>query len=254
MGLSDERLHDGDLDGAREILIAAVRTDPADARSRLSLAEVLMAAGDLDRADVHLDAAQNLDTSFALAVALSRQLIRAARWRDETFTAGRPPDLVTPSTPAIDAGLAAILGSQSATGDENDAAEVAIAGCIDGRDFAGWCDADDRTAGVLEVMTATGTYFWVPLPSVRALRWEPIQRLRDTIWRPAELEIANGPHGVVYLPAIYHADASEQSPAHRLGRATDWLDGPPARGVGLRTWLIGDDAVTPGDFAELTLA
>ncbi len=251
MALSDDRLRDGDLDGAREALIDAVRGAPGDARARLALAEVLMVAGDLDRADIHLDAAQNLDTGFALAVALSRQLIRAAKWRDETFTAGRLPDLVTPRAPAIDAGLAAILAVRSGTEPAAVLNDAAIAGRIDGRDFTGWRDGDDRTAEVLEVMTATGTYAWVPFAAIRALRWRPVERLRDTVWRPADLDVADGPSGVVYLPVIYHAGADEQSPAHRLGRATDWHDGPPTRGIGLRTWLIGDEAISPGDFTEL---
>ncbi len=250
MALSDDRLRDGDLDGAREALIAAVRDDPGSARARLALAEVLMVAGDLDRADTHLDAAQRLDTSFALTVALSRQLVRAAKWRDETFTAGRLPDLVSARTLAVDTALAAVL---AARGDEvpAEAEEAEVHGRIDGRDFVGWRDGDDRTAGVLEVMTSTGTYVWVPFTAVGMLRWQPVARLRDTIWRPAELEVAGGPHGVVY-PAG-RLPRRDGDAAHRLGRATDWVDGPPARGIGLRTWLIGDDAMTPADFAELSV-
>jgi len=257
---SDDLIKAGDLDGARAALIEAVKADPANARSRLALAEVLLVIGDIDRADTHLDAAQNLDTGFALSVSLTRQLIRAAKWRDETLVAGRLPDLVTPRVAAIDAGLAAILaarGGDAVTvplGDQTIVDEVSVSGTIDERPFAGWYDGDDRTAGVLEVLTSTGKYLWVPFGAVRGLRWLPVERLRDTVWQPAELDVAEGPSGVVYLPMIYHAAASEMTSDHRLGRTTDWLDGPPARGLGRRTWLIGDDAVTSSDFAALTVA
>ncbi len=257
MTTGDDLIRRGDLDGARAEMIAAVRADPGSARARLALAEVLIVLGDLDRADTHLDAAQNLDTSFGLSVALGRQLIRAAKWRDETFTAGRPPDLVVTTTPAIERALAAVLaarGTGTPPTDISESPEAELAGTIDDRPFIGWRDGDDRTAGVLEVMTATGRYLWVPLNAVRLLRWQPLARLRDTVWRPAELDVADGPSGVVYLPSIYHAAAGEQTDAHRLGRVTDWIDGPPARGLGLRTWLIGDDAVGPADFGTLMVA
>ncbi|UAJ11311.1 type VI secretion system accessory protein TagJ [Glacieibacterium megasporae] len=251
MSISDS-LRDGDLDAARAASIEAVRANPASARDRLALAEVLIALGDLERADTHLDAAQNLDTSFALVVALGRQLIRAATWRNETFTAGRPPELVTARTPAVDAALAAILAARSGGEPAVESEEPTTTGTIDDRPFSGWRDGDDRTAGVLEVLTSTGNYVWVPFEHVRGLRWLAVERLRDTIWRPAELEVADGPTGVVYLPVIYHA-GSEQTPQQKLGRETDWLDGAIVCGLGLRTWLIGDEAVSPGDFAQLTV-
>lgn len=251
-----DNIRDGDLDGARAALIDAVRADPASARDRLALAEVLIVLGDLVRADTHLDAAQNLDTSFALVVALGRQLIRAATWRNETFTAGRPPELVTARTPSVDSALAILLAARSGTDvaiDEPAAdGQPVVSGSIDDRSFSGWRDGDDRTAGILEVLTSTGNYVWVPFEHVRSLRWLPFERLRDTVWRPAELEVADGPNGVVYLPVIYHAGA-EQTPDQRLGRATDWIEGAFVSGVGLRTWLIGDEAVSPGDFAQLTV-
>ncbi|MGI4876222.1 MAG: type VI secretion system accessory protein TagJ [Janthinobacterium lividum] len=248
-------IRDGDLDGARTALIDAVRADPASARDRLALAEVLIVLGDLVRADTHLDAAQNLDTSFALVVALGRQLIRAATWRNETFTAGRPPELVTARTPAVDVALAVLLAARSGANvavDEPAPEESVVSGSIDDRPFSGWRDGDDRTAGVLEVLTSTGNYVWIPFEHVRSLRWLPVERLRDTVWRPAELEVADGPNGVVYLPVIYHA-GSDQTPDQRLGRATDWVEGEFVSGVGLRTWLIGDEAVSPGDFAQMTV-
>ena len=252
---SDECLRAGDLDGARAALVAAIQADPADVRHRLGLADVLIVMGDLERADTHLNAVQNLDVSYGVAVALTRQLIRGATWRAETFDAGRPPELVTPRTVAIDAGLAAILALRDNTtvvGDDHAAADE-LHGMVDGRPFVGWRDADDRTAGVVEILTSTGNYVWVPLAHVRAVRLQPVTRLRDTVWRPAEIDVADGPSGVVYLPVIYHAGAAELTPLQRLGRETDWVDGPVARGLGLRTWLIGDEALSPGEFTEITI-
>ena len=255
MRSSDECLRGGDLDGARAALVAAIQADPADVRHRLGLAEVLIVMGDYERADTHLNAAQNLDVSYGVAVALTRQLIRAATWRAETFDAGRPPELVTPRTAAVDAGLAAILALREGVTItiDDDAVADDLRGTVDGRAFVGWRDADDRTAGVLEVLTATGNYVWAPLAQVRAVRLQPVTRLRDTVWRPAEVDLADGPNGVVYLPVIYHAGTAELTAAQRLGRETDWLDCPVARGLGLRTWLVGDEALSPGEFTEIAI-
>ena len=253
MNSIDDQLRDADLDGARASLVAQVQADPAAVKPRLALADLLIVLGDLERADIHVNAVQELDVSYGMAVALSRQLIRAAVWRRETFDAGRPPELVSPRTPSVDLALAALLaerdGSDAPAGEPD--ALAAIHGTVDDRPFTGWRDADDRTAGVLEVLTSTGNYVWVPLEHVRAIRLQPVERLRDLVWRAAELEIADGSAGVVYLPTIYHAPAAEQTAQHRLGRATDWVEGPRVRGLGLRTWLVGDDAVAPTDFTRI---
>lgn len=251
----DEQIRAGDLDGARATLIEAVRANPSDAKHRLAFADLLIVLGDFERADTHLNAAQNLDVSYGMAVALTRQLIRAAIWRGETFDKGRPPELVTARTAEVDVALAALLAERDGSDAAVDDSDIlmALTGTVDERAFTGWRDADDRTAGVLELLTSTGNYVWVPLEHVRAIRLDPVERLRDIVWRPAEVDIADGPTGVVYLPVIYHAAAAEQTAQHRLGRATDWIEGPRVRGLGLRTWLIGDEDLAPSDFTQLTI-
>lgn len=255
MSTIDDQLRDGNLDGARATLVAAVQTDPAAVRHRLALADLLIVLGDYDRADIHLNAAQELDVSYGMAVALTRQLLRAATWRRETFDSGRPPELVSPRTPGIDVALTALLAERDGKDApmEDPTALVTIVGTVDDRPFVGWRDADDRTAGVLEVLTSTGNYVWVPLEHIRAMRLEPVERLRDLVWRAAEVDITDGPTGVVYLPMIYHAAVSEQTAQHRLGRATDWIEGTRVRGLGLRTWLIGEDDLAPTDFTRIAV-
>lgn len=255
MSRTDDLIRTGDLDGAVAAAVAAARDEPTDARHRLALAEVLILSGDFERADTHLNAAQGLDTSWGLAVALTRQLIRAATWRRETFDAGRPPELVTERTRAVDDALAVLLAERdgSTAVVEDDPALASLCGSLDERPFTGWRDADDRTAGVLELLTATGNYVWIPFEHVTAIRLQPVERLRDTIWRPAEVDVRDGPSGVVYLPAIYHAAPDRMTILHKLGTATDWVEGARVTGLGLRTWLVGDEAVSPADFSALVI-
>lgn len=247
---STSLLRAGDLTGLRQLFAGRVRADPANAAHRLDLADVLLVQGELERADTHLDLAAGQDTTLALPVALTRQLIRAAIARVETFEQRRPPELVAEPDAAIEAALARLAGVEGA------AAPVAARGVADGRAVDELLDADDRTADVLEVLTSTGKYVWVPFGQIASLKLSVPERLRDVIWRPAELEVRGGPTGVVYLPAIYHART--MTDAQALGRETDWIeegadDANRVTGVGLRTFLVGDDALSLGEFTELSV-
>ncbi len=67
---------------------------------------------------------------------------------------------------------------------------------------------------------------------------------RDLLWRCAHLIVRGGPDGEVFLSVLYPGAASEVNDQIRLGRSTDWRggDGVPVRGVGQRTFLVGEDA------------
>ncbi|WP_076070862.1 type VI secretion system accessory protein TagJ [Sphingomonas montana] len=243
-------IREGRLGDARDALLARVKAAPADPRARLDLAELLIVLGDYERADNHADVASTLDPSIALPTALTRQLIRAATWRRETFEQRRAPDLVTEPDAATTAAVARLAGVAPDTADPPE-----VPFTLDGRPIADLRDLDDRTATVLEVLTSTGNYVWVPFTAIVSLKIARPERLRDVVWRQAELDVRGGPNGVVYLPAIYHASAAEQSDDHRLGRATDWIeDGDTARGLGLRTFLAGEDALALDEIAELDAA
>jgi len=237
-------LRDGDLTGLRALFSDRVRAQPAKAAHRLDLADVLIVLGELERADALLDAAAAQDTSVAVPVALARQLVRAATAREDCFASRRPPELVTEPDAGLTAALARLAGSDAPE------ADTVLTGTVDGRPFAGLRDGDDRTAEVLEVLTSTGKYVWVSLAQVASLKPRQPERLRDLVWRQAELEVRGGPSGIVYLPCIYPGAATD---AQRLGRETDWVEAE-GRGLGQRTFLVGDDALTFGEFAELAVA
>jgi type VI secretion system protein ImpE len=90
----------------------------------------------------------------------------------------------------------------------------------------------------------------VSLALVAGLQVHSPERVRDLVWRRAELEVRGGPTGVVYLPALYPTPPATDAQA--LGRETDWVEADGAvHGVGLRTFLVGDEAAALGDFTEL---
>ena len=88
---------DGKLDAAVAGAQAALRKAPTDLNARVLLSELLAFAGNLERADVVLDAASAIDPTTALVVAEFRQLIRADMARRLTVCGtariGRTPAL-----------------------------------------------------------------------------------------------------------------------------------------------------------------
>ena len=111
-------------------------------------------------------------------------------------------------------------------------------------------DADDLLASCFEVITTTGKYFWIPPERVLLLEFHDAKRPRDLFWRRATMQVADGPDGEVYLPALYPpttGTATAMTDALRLGRATDWHqagDGGPTLGLGAVTILVGEEALT----------
>jgi type VI secretion system protein ImpE len=123
-----------------------------------------------------------------------------------------------------------------------EALRPALAGTCDGQPFVDLRDLDDLTAPFFEVLTSTGKYFWVPMERVELIEFRKPSHLRDLIWVRAHMVVQNGPDGEVYLPSLYPGTATEADDRLRLGRFTDWRGGEaaPVRGVGQRTFLIGE--------------
>jgi type VI secretion system protein ImpE len=239
---------------------AAVRQAPADLAPRVLLAELLMFAGNLERADVVLDAGSAIEPQAAVVIAEFRQLLRAELARRQQRRDGRLPEFLGEPTPALAAILRACIAIR--TGEPAEAGVLAaraealrprVTGTVDGVAFDDFRDADDLHAGYFEVLTTTGKYFWIPTERVETIQFDKPKRARDLYWRRAAMSVRNGPDGVVYLPAIYGDDNAGTSDELRLGRATDWTDGSagPVRGVGQRMFLAGQDVVSIMDVTEL---
>ena len=76
---------------------------------------------------------------------------------------------------------------------------------------------DDLTAGVLEVVTSTGKYYWIGLEQIIRLEFAPPKTVRDLLWRQADLEVKKGPTGVVYIPVLYPGSAQHEDDQRATG-------------------------------------
>jgi type VI secretion system protein ImpE len=239
----------GKLGDAIAAAIEQVRSNPADRGKRLFLAELSCFAGDLERADKQLDVLFTPDAPDVTAIVLFRQLLRGETARREVFTQGRVPEFLAKPTDALKLRLEALIHLREKRPTE--AAELlakaedqrpAVTGTCDGASFDDFRDLDDVTAAVLEVITANGNYYWVPLESMELLEFHKPERARDLYWRPAHLIVKDGPDGVVYVPTLYHGTHTATDEAIKLGRGTTWTGGDTEayRGLGLREFLVGD--------------
>lgn len=230
----------------------AVRSKPSDVRERSFLGELLCLAGNLERADAQFETIEKLEPKSGPTVALYRQLIRAEKTRQEVHKDGRVPDFLGDPPEHVRLRLEASVALRA--GDAAEAARLAgraeearpsVAGRCDGAAFDDFRDLDDLLGGTLEVLTSTGRLLWIPVERVVSIECDAPAQPLDLLWRPALMEVRDGPDGKVFLPAVYVCEEGLDDRA-RLARSTDWIDagGDLVRGVGLRTFLVGEEART----------
>ncbi len=252
----------GNLAAAVDAANAAVRKAPTDIAARVLLAELLVFAGNLERADVILDAASQVEPEAAVVVAEFRQLLRADMARRQLRRDGRVPEFLGEPTDTQRLQLAALVALRE--GNTAEAAKL-VAAAETGRPhvsgFAGdtaiddFRDADDLCAGSFEVLTTTGKYYWIPTERVISVEFHPPKRARDLFWCRATMSVREGPDGDVYLPVVYGSEDAAVADMLKLGRETDWIeDGGPVRGVGQRLFLAGEEAVGIMDLTTLEFA
>lgn len=254
----------GDLQGALEAATTDLKSKPNDVGLRLFFAELLWLAGHLDRVDKQLEMISRQSTQGAVTLALYRQVLRGEIAREQVLREGRTPEIVaelpTSARLSLEALLALRLGQQDEAGrllEQAEAARVAVSGTCNDQAFSDLRDLDDRVAGVLEVITSTGKYYWVPWQSIESLEMEPPQVPFDLIYRRTQIEVTGGPNGEVYVPTRYVAAADEQlADQLLLGRATDWVGEETGlvQGRGLRTWMVGEQDMSIMEIASLVIS
>jgi type VI secretion system protein ImpE len=218
---------------------ASVKQRPLDAAARLALVEALIRTGALERADNHLDILSGQDPAWAVRATMLRHLVRAEQTRLDVMAGRAVPELVQEPCAVIRDSLArlvAINADDSSASASEQETRLLVNGSL-----TSLRDADDRFADIIEIYSAGGRYFWVPMSAVVHMELHKPESLFDTLWRPCMIELADGPDGAVFWPQLYPARPEDED-AHRLGQATDWLEtGNLVIGQGRRCLLVGDD-------------
>lgn len=247
----------GQLAEAIDAQVAVVKAKPMDQGQRLFLFEMLVFAGDLDRAQRQIDAIQADQPEIVAAIMDYRKLLDAERTRRQVFSTKVQPGFLGPVPEHVRLRL---LGLTKLT--DNASAEAAalfqeanglvapLSISLNGKAYSAMRDGDDCLGAVLEV-NANGRYFWVPLEQIQTLTMNAPRFPRDLLWIPAHLEMKEGEAGSVFLPALYPGTENESDPQLKLGRLTDWRGEDPVRGVGVKIFFVDADEVSILDWRKL---
>lgn len=254
-----DQFNRGYLEAAVAESIAEVKANPASVDHRVLLADLCCFSGDYERADKQLEAVTKLAPGAVAVASLIRQLIRAEQWRQQFYTEGRVPEfLAKPDERAqlqLRASIALREGNPAeaaeALGQAEELRPTLSCRTDDGEEHEDLRDCDDRVAGMFEVFTSTGKYFWIPMETVRELEPRPIERPRDLLWRRVRMEVEDGPEGEVYLPSLYAPMPDTATDEIRLGRVVEYSEDEPVQGSGRRLFLLGSDAVSINDLPFL---
>ncbi len=243
-----ELVRRGEIEPALAKLVAQVRSDPANAKLRVFLFQLLCVTGDWARAKTQLDVALGMDNNVMLMARVYGDALLCEEDRRKAFVGEAAPTIFGDPQPWMaqlyealrldgrgEHAAAAALRAQA-----YDAAP-ATAGRIDGEEFAWIADADGRLGPILEIIV-NGRYFWLPFLRLQRIVIEAPSDLRDRVWMPAQLVLANGGEIVGLVPTRYFGSEQSADPLLRLARKTEWLEIAPDTFAGRGQRIIATDA------------
>ncbi|WP_293372424.1 type VI secretion system accessory protein TagJ [Nevskia sp.] len=241
------KLKEGQLDEALKLLTAQVRSNPADARRRVFLFQLLALTGNWDRARTQLKVAGDLDAMNAMLVGAYNSVMTAELQRLDVFAGKRSPTIIGEP----DQWLACLLQALQfdSAGQHAQAAPLreqafdgaaAVSGDIDGQPFEWLADADPRFGPCLEIIV-NGGYSWVPFSRISQLKFEAPSDLRDKVWTPVQVTYVNGGQVVGFVPSRYPGSEASSDSDIVLARKTDWLELVPDLVIGSGQRMFASD-------------
>ena len=230
MNEAKAQLDAGNLGGAIEAAIQAVKAKPTDAQARTFLFELSLFAGDWDRVERQLEAIGHQDVNAMIGAKIYQQCVEAERKRARFFSEGLKPEFL--STPEDHVYGLLTANNRVREGNVAEAREIldkveelrpAVACRVNGAEKQDLRDYNDLTSCILEVFIKD-SYVWVPFEDIVKIEFSEPQSLRDLFWLQAQLETSNGTNGEVFIPTLYAGSWRHDDDQVRLGRMTDWRD------------------------------
>jgi type VI secretion system protein ImpE len=242
-----ERLKSGNLEEALADLQAEVRKNPANAQTRVFLFQLLCLMGRWDRARTQLEVLADMDKQTTSMVQTYGAVLQCEAVRTEVFAGKRPPLVF--GKPAEWVALLLEALKLTAQGKHKEASGLrarafeeapTTSGKADGTPFAWIADGDARLGPMLEAVV-NGKYYWMPFQRLKEIRIEKPTDLRDLVWTPAFLTLANGGETVALIPTRYPGSEASDDNAIRLSRKTTWVEADPDTFLGLGQRLLTTD-------------
>lgn len=243
-----DALADGRLADAIVLQREAVARRSDDATARLFLFELLTLAGRLaDARQELLDIPSTAPTWPASRLAFRRLLAavrRRTRLRKPAVFAPPPRHLTYRWQAARAARAGDLLAADLA--DRGDQILPEVSGFVDGREFTGLRDSDDRFAGVFELFVGR-RWAWVPVEQVRTLVLKAPAGALDLAYRPGTLRLTDDRQYAVTVPLVYPS-SEDHGDDFALGQTVDWTEaGGLTCGLGAKVLTAGDEEVALGE-------
>ena len=231
--LAEQSLREGRVEQALTELQDQVRKAPDNAEYRVFLFQLLCVLGDWDRARAQLKVLGELSVGSLPLVHVYGATITCELLRREVFAGARTPLVLGEPLPWVALlfqalSVAAQGRAAEATALRSEALEKAnaVPGTIDGQAFEWIADGDSRLGPVCEAIV-DGRYYWVPFERLRSVTLEAPADLRDVLWMPAKLGLANGGEATALIPARYPGSEADGDGLIRLSRKTEWDEVAP---------------------------
>ena len=250
MNEAKTQLDAGNLKGATEAALAAVKANPTDVQTRIFLFELSCFSGDWERAERQLDVIGHQDANAMIGSLIYRQSFEAERKRARYFSDSLKPEFLATPPDYIYGLLTAnnrLREGNAAEAreilDTVDAERPAFACQVNGAEVADFRDYNDLTMAVLEAIIKD-SYVWIPFEQIVKIEITPPKSLRDLFWIQAKVETENGTNGEMFIPSLYDNSWKSGDDQIRLGRMTDWRDAGSEIfiGEGMKMfWIDGQD-------------
>jgi type VI secretion system protein ImpE len=244
MKSAEQSLQEGNLQEALVQLQNQVKKDPANAKFRTFLFQLLAVQGEWDRALTQLNISGDLDAANLAMVQIYREAIACEVLRKQIFLGKKTPLVF--GQPEQWLALLQQAFKLNTEGQHKEAQQLrdqafelapVTSGTINGETFEWLADADVRLGPVLEAII-NGRYYWIPFQQIQQIQIEEPADLRDVVWMPAHFVWTNGGDAFGLIPTRYPDSETAEDAALRLARKTEWTELNDSTFIGLGQRLL----------------
>lgn len=222
-------LKEGNLADCKVQLFNEIKKDPSNIELRIFLFQLSCINRDWQRAQTQLDVLKDLSDSTLAMVNTYQQLIECEQKREKVLAGekepvcfGEPSDWLVYYVKAYQQFCSNNLDEANQLLQKGAKLAPAVSGSVNDVPFEWLSDGDVRFGPSIEVML-NGGYYWLPLEYVSEINFEPVDDLRDLVWRAANLTLKNKGQLIAFVPARYPINTNTTD-LQLLARTCDWRE------------------------------
>lgn len=226
---AESLIQSGDLAACKIQLFNEIKKDPSNLKLRIFLFQLSCINRDWQRALTQLDVLKDLSDSTLAMVNTYKQLIECELRREKVLSGdlepicfGEPSDWLACYVKAYKQYCLNNLDQAQELIQQGAELAPMVSGTVDDQPFEWLSDADVRFGPAIEVLL-NGGYYWLPLEYISEINFEPVDDLRDLVWRAANLTLKNKGKLIVFMPVRYPI-TSETSDLQLLAKTCDWQE------------------------------